>query len=114
MATCASFFFTYASLAATAEQLRDQAVLALETYEAKLARDPAFRAKLDEDATQTEIKREFRTDETWNKLKTEEMTAQTNYRIVEKAAKAFEMKSNNMANINRRQIAKVEKVIERF
>jgi hypothetical protein len=65
-------------------------------------------------ATQQEIKRQFRTDEKWNVLKEDQMTKQKNLRIVEKAAKAFEMKSNNMANINRRQIAKVNRNMANF
>jgi heme oxygenase len=73
-----------------------------------------FTAKELRAVTQTEIKREFRGDEMWNQLKDLEMKAKTDYKIVEKAAKAFEMKSNNMANINRRQIAKVEKGIDKF
>jgi hypothetical protein len=111
LATCSSFFFTFSALAIDAEQLHDKATIKLETYEAELAKKQTTEKP---DITQTEIKRQFRADTKWNQLKTEELDCQRDYKIVAAAAKAFEMKSNNMANINRRQIAKVEKGIEDF
>jgi hypothetical protein len=68
----------------------------------------------DPEAKQQEIKRQFRADEKWNQLKEDQLEKQRKHKIVEKAAKAFEMKSNNMANINRRQIAKVNRNMANF
>lgn len=97
--------------AVSALKLYDQATLALETYEAELSRQAL---SADPDATQSEIKRQFRSDEKWNILKNDQLEKQRKHKIVEKAAKAFEMKSNNMANINRRQIAQVNRQMAQF
>jgi len=105
MAQCPAWFYYYAALAIDAEEGADTATLAVETYEQLLAGDykklPAM-----SDLTQTEIKRHFRSDPKWQALKEQETKLRTNAKLLDKAAKALEMKSRMLMSINKRDMYK--------
>lgn len=115
LATCANYYYMFCDLTYDAELEYNQAVLDTEILEANLAKDykDAFSPTSKTDKlTETEIKRMYRQDTQWLKLKRIELDKFTNFKKMEKAAKAMEMKSNTCMSINKRQIYKAEKGME--
>lgn len=115
MASCPSLYYMFSELALESEQIYNTAIMALEHYELELANkfknlhEP--KGKSDK-LTETEIKRTYRGDEKWTLLKTEEFKCHMNYKKLEKAAKAFEMKSQSCMSINKRQLYKAGRGME--
>lgn len=105
MATCPAWYYYYAALAVDAEESADTAALAVETYEQQLAGEYK-RLPAGSDLTQTEIKRSFRSDSRWQALKEQETKLRTNSKLLDKAAKAMEMKSRMLMSINKRDMYK--------
>lgn len=113
LAVSASNYYRFASLANDAELIYQKKELDLEVYEVQLAKDIKTellkdRSKSDK-ITETEIKREFRKDNIWLKLKNMALEAQNSYKKLEKAAKSFEMKSQSCMSLNKRQLYKANK-----
>lgn len=114
LATVASYYYRFSAIACDAEIAFQKAELELEKYEVELAKkikkelSTEDRPKSDK-ITETEIKREFRGDANWLKLKEIVLELEANYKKVEKAAKAFDMKSQNCMSLNKRQLFKVSK-----
>ncbi len=112
MATCAGFFFTYSCLAIDAEEIANNATIALESYEADLAEQFKLNftpTKKNDEPTQTEIKRRYRADDKWNLLKKEQLKCERNQKVLEKGAKAFEIKSNMLMSMNKRDVQYMNK-----
>jgi hypothetical protein len=115
LATTPSFYFTYACLAIEAEEIHDHATLALETYEQELAEKlkcDYIPTKKNDEPTQTELKRLYRADEKWNLLKKEQLKCYKNYKILEKGARAFELKAQMLMSMNKRDVFKIDKGIK--
>lgn len=115
LASCPGLYHMFATLAIDAELMHSKAELALENHELELANkfkklDPA-RTKQDK-LTETEIKRMYRGDEKWTRLKEEERKCYANYKKLEKAAKAVEMKNQSCMSINKRQLFKAGRGME--
>ena len=113
LASVASFYYRFSALANDAELIYQRAELELEKYEVDLAK--AIRKQLLEEGmkadkiTESEIKRAFRKDDNWLRLKNTVMEAESDYKKLEKAAKAFDMKSQNCMSLNKRQLYKASK-----
>ena len=109
LSSCPSLYYMFSELALEAEAIYNTAVMSIEHHELELANkfkslhDP--KNKTDK-ITETEIKRMYRGDEKWTLLKTEELKCHMNYKKLEKAAKAFEMKAQSCMSINKRQLYK--------
>lgn len=104
---CASDYYRVSCMAAEAKDNFETASMSLEIYESELA-DNSMKgrdAKKDK-ITQTEIKRQFRDDSRWQRLRGEVLKLQHNYAIFEKAAKAYEIKGHMIGSLNKRQLAK--------
>lgn len=116
LSTVASFYFSFSDLANDAEAYYKKSILELESLEVDLSRkikEELLAEGVKQDKiTETEIKRRFRKDQIWMTLKTKELDAYTAYRKLEKAAKAFEMKSQNCMSINKRQLYKAGRGME--
>ena len=115
LSSCPSLYYMFAELALEAEQIYNTAVMSLEHYELELAnkfKTLYYPKGKSDKLTETEIKRMYRGDEKWSLLKIEELKCHMNYKKLEKAAKAFEMKSQNCMSINKRQLYKAGKGME--
>lgn len=116
LATCPGYYSLLSQLALQAEEIYNKAVLAVEHYELDLANKFKYIHKEEQKdsqyklvpLTETEIKRMFRGDDKWNLLKNEELKCETNYKTMEKSAKAMEMKHQSCMSINKRQIKENE------
>lgn len=112
LASCSSLYYMFSELALEAEQLYNESTTILERHELELAnkfkQEYSPRGKTDK-LMESDIKRMFRGDEQWNQLKKEENRLYMNFKKMEKAAKAFEMKSQNCMSINKRQLYKAGK-----
>jgi hypothetical protein len=106
MSTCPAWYYYYAALAIDAEEGADNATLAVETYEQLLASDYKSKPSIYGDMTVTDIKRHFRGDAKWQLLKEQENKLRTNAKLLDKAAKALEMKSRMLMSINKRDMYK--------
>ena len=107
MSNCAAWFYYYAALSIDAEDSADAATLAIETYEQQLASEYKNQPGIyGEDMTQTAIKRLFRADAKWQALKEQESKLRNNAKMLDKAAKAIEMKSRMLMSINKRDMYK--------
>jgi hypothetical protein len=107
IATCAAYYYRIGCLASEAKDMYENAVITLETYETQLASNILKGNKVDK-ITQTEIKRSFKEDTKWQRLKTEELKLQHNHAVLEKATRAIEMKGHMLTSLNQRQIAKAK------
>ncbi len=115
LAGCSYLYFMFSDLAIDAELIHNKAELALENHELDLANKykAVHKPKNNQDKlTETEIKRMYRGDEKWTLLKQEQMKCYANFKKLEKAAKAFEMKSQNCMSINKRQLFKAGQGME--
>jgi len=113
LCSVASSYYRFSSIANDAELIFQKRELQLETLEVDLAKAIkeallAEGVKADK-ITETEIKRRFRKDEKWLRLKHELLEAESDYKKLEKAAKAFDMKSQNCMSLNKRQLFKASK-----
>lgn len=115
LATVSAYYYRFGILATEAEETYENKKLDLEIYEAQLSRD--IRAKHNtvstnnpnrrkEDLTITQIKQECKEDSHWRELYREVLEAQNNYKIMDKAVKAFEIKSRMLSSLNRRDLYK--------
>lgn len=107
LASCASLYYTFSEYALEAENIYNDAVSAIEHHELELANRfrSEFQPKKSADKlNEADIKRMFRGDDKWNLLKKEVNKCYVNFKKMEKAAKAFEMKSTNCQSINKRQL----------
>lgn len=109
------YFYLFSTLAVEAEDLLDQHTLIMEIFENKLAKEikekdlnRENRKKLS-DLTQTDIKRLFHENDEWQKLRKEQLRLQKNLRMMEKAAKAFDMKARMLSSLNRRDLFKSDR-----
>lgn len=103
LCTCPSYFYTVSALSVEAEDMYESATTALEMHEVALAN--TFKAQ-DEDIKETHIKRMFRGDSKWNELKKQQGKIHKQWKILTKAALAFEMKSKMLMSLNRRDLFK--------
>ena len=107
MSNCAAWFYYYAALSIDAEDSADAATLAIETYEQQLAAEYKSQpAVYGEKLAQPAIQRLFRADARWQALKEQESKLKVNAKILDKAAKAIEMKSRMLMSINKRDMYK--------
>lgn len=104
MATVAGYYYRISCLAMDVKDQHQNSVLQLETHETLLA--DRIKKEHGDDITQTEIKRRFREDQAWQKLKSNEMFLNKNYLILCKASDALEMKSRMLTSLNKRQLTK--------
>lgn len=110
---CASHYYRFASLADEAELIAQKCKLDLEVFEVQLAKD--IRKQLLEDGykadkiTESEVKREFRSNKLWLALKNKAIDAECDHKKLEKAAKGFDIKSQNCMSLNKRQLYKASK-----
>lgn len=112
-ATAPRYFYLFSSLSVEAEDLYDQHTLEMEIYENQLAKkikqvnaDMPNRKKSD-DLTQTDIKRLFHQNEEWVTMRKRQLELQKNWKMMEKAAKSFEIKTRMLSSLNRRDLFKV-------
>ena len=103
LCTCPSYFYTVSSLSVEAEDMYEAATTAIETYEVQLA--ASYKA-IDEDVKETHIKRQYRADPKWNELKKQQNKVHKQWKLLTKAALAFEMKSKMLMSLNRRDLFK--------
>lgn len=103
MAHGAANYFYFANLNIEAEDLSEKALIALEIHEVKLS--TILRAN-HESVTQTEIKRMFRDDKKWIELKNQQLKLIMNSRMLDRAAKAFDIKTRLLTSMNRRDLYK--------
>ena len=103
LCTCPSYFYTVSALSVEAEDMYEAATTAIETYEVQLA---AGYKQADEDIKETHIKRQFRSDPKWNELKKQQNKIHKQWKLLQKAALAFDMKSKMLMSLNRRDLFK--------
>ncbi len=103
LCTCSSYFYSVSSLAVEAEDMYEAATIAVETYEVQLA---ASYKQADEDVKETHIKRLYRADLKWNELHKQQLKIRKQWKLLQKAALAFEMKSKMLMSLNRRDLFK--------
>ncbi len=103
MASCAALYYTFSKLACEAEDFYEATTLKIEIYETKLTK---IIKEHNPGITQTDIKRYFREELGWQELRKTQLELQKNYRVLEKATKAFDMKSHMLASMNRRDLYK--------
>ena len=103
MSSCSAHYYLFSKLACEAADLHETATLELEIYETKLAK---VIKQQNASITQTDIKRFFREEILWVELRQKQLELQKNYTILEKATKAFDMKSHMLASMNRRDLYK--------
>ncbi len=103
MSSCPAHYYMFSKLACEADDLFETATLKLEIYETKLTK---IIKEQNPGITQTDIKRYFREDTAWRNLREEQLDLQKNHNILEKATKAFDMKSHMLASMNRRDLYK--------
>ncbi len=114
-ATAPRYFYMFSAVAVEAEDMLDQHTLIMEIFENKLAiqiKTEDFnrpnRKKMG-DITQTDIKRLFHENEEWITLRKEQLRLQKNLKMMEKAAKAFDMKARMLSSLNRRDLFKSDR-----
>ena len=117
LASCPSYNYYYMEQSLDTEEMYNRAVLNLEMYEFELGE----KLKKDhmkgqeggkwkpEALKETELKRMFRGDATWLKLKDEEIELYTKYKKLRAAAEAFKDKNLSCTAINKRQLFRAEK-----
>lgn len=106
LASCPAYFYMVANLSVEAEALYEETSLALSVCEAEIG--PKIKADNEDDTkkemTQTELKRLFTKDPEWLKIKHLQLKRLKNFKLMEKAAKALDMKSRLLTSINRRDL----------
>jgi len=103
LASCPSLYYTFSKLACEADDFHEATTLKIEIYETQLTKDIK---QENPGITQTDIKRYFRENTQWQTLRREQLELQKNAAILEKATKAFDMKSHMLASMNRRDLYK--------
>ncbi len=103
LGSCASLYYTFSKLACEAEDLFETTTLKLETFETGLTKTIK---EQNPGITQTDIKRYFRENEQWQIVRKEQLEQEKNYKILDKATRAFDMKSHMLASMNRRDLYK--------
>lgn len=118
LASTAALYYRFSSLATDAELIFQKKELQLEKHEVDLAKHIKSclikEGSKVEKITETEIKRLFRNSDTWLRLKEEVLEAECNFKKLEKAAKSFDMKSQNCMSLNKRQLFKASKGMVRM
>jgi hypothetical protein len=113
LANVSSYYYLFSSMSTDAENQLQQIQLNLEVYEVALAgkiKEELISngAKADK-ITETEIKRQYRKDDKWIQLRKQVIEAECDFKKLEKAAKSFDMKSQNCMSLNKRQLYKASK-----
>jgi len=113
-ATAPRYYYMFSALSVEAEDILDQHTLIMEIYENKLAKEikqtnSEKPRKAGETFTQTDIKRLFHENEEWVTLRRRQLELQKNLRMMEKAAKAFDMKARMLSSLNRRDLFKSDR-----
>jgi len=110
LASCAALQHMYSELALDAEEIYMESTLTLERHELDLAQNYKAKwepSKKSDKLTETEIKRSYRGDDTWLKLKKQNNKDEINYKKLENASKAFANKNDACRSINARQLKEV-------
>jgi len=106
LASCPAFYYMFSALALDAEKLFNDSKITLEQHElvlsTKFRKEYPSQVKSDK-LMESDIKRMFRGDEIWLLLKKENNKNEIEYKKLEKAAKAFEMKSDDCRSLSSRQ-----------
>ncbi len=113
-ATAPRYFYMFSAVAVEAEDMLDQHTLIMEIFENKIAKQLKQEnsnkpRKAGETFTQTDIKRLFHENDEWVVLRKEQLRLQKNLRMMEKAAKAFDMKARMLSSLNRRDLFKSDR-----